>query len=122
MLDADRNNHGDRGTIPNEIVSLCETILANVIAFEEVGVPLRELEHHLARDGGMLLGRGMLFHTPVDPPLSKEHGRMFFETYRRLLEVYVSGRLDPARMNRLRELNIVPDKVSIMRETLRKQG
>ena len=35
---------------------VCETMLANVIAFEEAGVPLQELKQSIGPDGGIIIG------------------------------------------------------------------
>jgi len=41
-----------------------ESMLANVIAFEEAGVSLKELKQAVGRDGGTIIGRGVVFQTP----------------------------------------------------------
>lgn len=97
---------------------LCESILANVIAFDEAGVPRRELKQIVGPDGGTIIGRDMVFQAPVQQRLSDEDGRLLFETYRELVGDYDAGRLDLDRVDRIKERNDVPRKANVIRETL----
>lgn len=97
---------------------LCESILANVIAFDEAGVPRRELKQIVGPDGGTIIGRGMIFQTPVEERLSDEDGRLLFETYRELVSNYDAGRLGSDRVDGIKERNNVPRKANVIRGTL----
>ncbi len=97
---------------------LCESILANVIAFDEAGVPRGELRQIVGPDGGTIIGRGMIFQTPVQERLSDEDGRLLFETYREVVGDYDAGRLDSDRVDRIKERNDVPQKANVIRKTL----
>jgi hypothetical protein len=101
---------------------LCESILANVIAFDEAGVPRRVLKQIVGPDGGTIIGREMIFQTPVERRLSDEDGRLLFEAYRELVENYDAGRLDSNRVNHLKDQNNVPVKVAAIRVTLSEGG
>ncbi len=52
------------------LTMVSESMLANVIAFEKAGVPLRELKQAVERDGGTIIGRGVMFQTPIEQHLS----------------------------------------------------
>ncbi len=103
-------------------VLFSEGILANVIAFEEAGVPRGELEHSVDHEGGTIIGREMQIRTLSKRRLSEEDGRLFVRTYLKLIEDYLAGRLDPDRLDRLRNRDDVPKKASIIRARLRKSG
>ena len=96
---------------------LSESILANVIAFDEAGVPRRELKQMVGPDGGTIIGRGMIFQTPVEERLSDKDGRLLFETYRELVGVYDAGRLDSDHVDRIKKRNDVPRKANVIRGT-----
>jgi hypothetical protein len=60
---------------------ISESMLANVIAFEEAGVPLHELKQALGRDGGIIIGQGVVFQTPIErASLRRTVGRSFRHT------------------------------------------
>lgn len=40
---------------------VCESLLTNVIAFEDATVPREELKQAVERDGGTVIGRGVVF-------------------------------------------------------------
>jgi hypothetical protein len=100
---------------------VCESMLANVLAFEEVGVPLQELQQSVGRDGGMIIGRGMVFQTPIEERLSEDDARQLIERYSSLLGEYNKGRLDQNRINNIELRNNVFSKVGMIRSNLRKQ-
>ena len=96
-----------------------ESILANVIAFEEAGVPRCDLKHYVSPEGGAVLARGMLFQTPTRKRLSEEEWHVLLDTYAELVGNYFVGSLDPDRVNRIRERNHVPKKAWLIRARLR---
>ncbi len=100
---------------------ICESMLANVIAFEEAGVPLQELKQAVGRDGGMIIGRGVVFQTPMERHLSEEDARLLIERYSKLLGDYNAGRLDRDRISNIKLRNNVSTKISMIHSNLRKQ-
>jgi hypothetical protein len=100
---------------------VCESMLANVIAFEEAGVPLQELKQSVGRDGGMIIGRGVVLQTPIERHLSDEDAKSLIERYSELLGDYNAGRLDRHLINNLKLRNNVSAKVGIIRSSLREQ-
>jgi hypothetical protein len=68
--------------------SLSEAILANVIACESSGIPREHIKMIVGRDGGTIIGDGMVFQTPVTQPLTEEQGRRLFEAFARLYAEY----------------------------------
>ncbi|HKH37827.1 MAG TPA: hypothetical protein VKA82_11750 [Rubrobacter sp.] len=62
-----------------------ESVLANVIAFEEAGVPLQELKQSVGRDGGMIIGRGVVLQTSIEQYLSDEDAKSLIDSYSDLL-------------------------------------
>ena len=101
---------------------ISESMLANVIAFEEAGVPLKELKQSVGRDGGMIIGRGLVLHTPIEQLLSAEDAKSLIESYSEQLGNYNAGRLDRDRINNLKLRNNVPTKVGMICRTLRERG
>jgi len=64
---------------------VAESMLANVIAFEEAGVPLKELKQAVGRDGGAIIGRGVVFQTPIQERLSEADAKQLLERYSKLV-------------------------------------
>ena len=92
---------------------VCESMLANVIAFEATGVPLQELKQ--------AVGRGVVFRTLMERHLSDEDATLLIERYSKLLGDYNAGRLDRDNINnKLR--NNVSTKISMIRSNVRKQS
>jgi hypothetical protein len=92
---------------------VCESMLANVIAFEAAGVPLQELKQ--------AVGRGVVFRPPMERHLSDEDATLLIERYSKLLGDYNAGRLDRDNINnKLR--NNVSTKISMIRSNVRKQS
>ncbi len=75
----------------------CESMLANVIAFEGAGVPLKELKQAVGRDGGTIVGRGVVFRTPIQERLSDVDVRRLIERYSALVGDYSKGQLNASR-------------------------
>ncbi len=99
-----------------------ESMLANVIAFEEAGVPLKELKQAVGRDGGTIVGRGVVFRTPIQQRLSEDDARQLIERYSKLVGEYSKGQLDRDLINNAKLRNNVPSKVGMIRSNLRKQN
>jgi len=99
-----------------------ESMLANVIAFEEAGVPLKELKQAVGRDGGTIIGRGVVFQTPIANHLSEEDVRQLIERYSKLVGEYSKGQLDNDLINNVKLRNGVSSKVALLRRTLREAG
>ncbi len=99
-----------------------ESMLANVIAFEEAGVPLKELKQAVGRDGGTIVGRGVVFRTPIQEHLSEDDARQLIERYSKLVGEYSKGQLDRDLINNAKLRNNVPSKVGMIRSNLRKQN
>lgn len=78
-----------------------------------------EPEHYVGPEGGAILTKGMEFQTPTRKRLPEEDWRALLETYAKLIGDYFVGSLDPDRVNRIRERNDVPKKVSLIRARLR---
>jgi hypothetical protein len=97
-------------------------MLANAIAFEEAGVSREDLKQAVGRDGGTIIGRGIVFQAPIERRLSEEDGELFFKSYGRLIGDYNAGRLDPERVNHLKQQNDVSSKVDLIRRSLRERG
>jgi hypothetical protein len=101
---------------------VCESILANVIAFEEAGVPQQELTQAVGRDGGIVIGRGVVLQTPIERHLPEEGSKLLFRTYAKLISDYNAGRLDAERIDRIQHQNNVRAKTGMIRSNLRKRG
>jgi hypothetical protein len=99
---------------------VCESILANVIAFEEAGVPQQELTQAVGRDGGTVIGRGVVLQTPIERYLTEQDGKLLFRTYSKLIGDYNVGRLGSERVNHIKERNNVSTKVDVIRKKRRK--
>jgi hypothetical protein len=99
-----------------------ESILANMIAFEEAGVPLKELKQAEGRDGGAILGRGVVFQTPTQEHLSHDGARQLIERYSELVGDYSKGQLDRDLIKNIKLRNDVSSRIGIIRSNLRKLG
>jgi hypothetical protein len=99
-----------------------ESMLANVIAFEEAGVPLKELKQAVGRGGGTVIGRGVVFQTPIANRLTEDDTRELIERYSKLVGDYSKGQLDRDLIHDIRFRNNVSTKVGIIRNSLRKQS
>jgi hypothetical protein len=97
-----------------------ESMLANVIAFEEAGVPLTELKQAVGRDGGTIIGRGVVFQTPIEERLSEDDARQLIERYSKLVGDYSKGQLDRDLINNIKLRNDVSSKVALISRTVRK--
>ena len=100
----------------------CESMLANVVAFEEAGVPLKELKQAVGRDGGTIFGRGVVFRTPVQERLSEDDAGQLIERYSKLVDEYSKSQLDRDFINNIKLRNDVSSKIGVIRSNLRKQG
>ena len=94
-------------------------MLANVIAFEEAGVPWQDLKQIVGRDGGTIIGRGVVFQRPIAQRLSEEDGELLFRVYSELAADYNAGRLDAERIDRVKQQNNVRAKAGMIRSNLR---
>ena len=99
-----------------------ESLLANVIAFEGAGVPLKELKQAVGRDGGTIIGRGVVFRTPIEDRLSEDDAKQLVERYSNLVGDYSKGQLDRDLINNVKLRNNVSSKISMICSNLRKQG
>jgi hypothetical protein len=100
---------------------ISESMLANVIAFEEAGVPLKELKQAVGRDGGTIIGRGVVFRTPIAERLSEDDARQLIERYSELVGAYSNGLLERNRINDIKLKNNVSAKSRIIRGNLRQR-
>lgn len=82
-------------------------MLANVIAFEGAGVPLKDLKQAVGRDGGTIIGRGVVFRMPIEERLSEEDTRQLIERYSKLVGDYSKGQLDRHFINNVKLRNNV---------------
>lgn len=98
-----------------------ESMLANVIAFEEAGVPLKELKQAVGRDGGAIMGRGLVFQTPIQEHLSENDARQLIERYSKLVGDYNADRLSSEHIDHIKEQNNVGTKVGMIRRQSAKQ-
>jgi hypothetical protein len=98
---------------------ISESMLANVIAFEEAGVPRQELNQVVGRDGGTITGRGVMFQTPIAQRLSEEDGELLFGAYSKLAADYNAGHLHAERIDRIKGQNNVHTKTGVIRMNLR---
>lgn len=71
-----------------------KSTLANVIAFKEAGVPPKDLKQVVGREGGTIVGRGVVFQTPIEERLSEYDTRELILRYSNLVSEYSKGRLD----------------------------
>ena len=101
---------------------ILESMLANVIAFEEAGVPLRELKQAVGRDGGTIIGRGVVFQTPIEERLSEADATTLIERYSELVGDYSKGQLDRDLINNVKLRNNVSSKIRMIHSNLRKQS
>jgi hypothetical protein len=99
-----------------------EGMLANVIAFVEAGVPLDELKQAVGRDGGTIIGRGVVLQTPIANHLSEDDARQLIERYSKLVGEYSKGQLDHDLINNIKLHNGVSSKVAFLRRTFREAG
>ena len=95
-------------------------MLANVIAFEEAGVPLKELKQAVGRDGGIIIGRGVVFQTPIEERLSEDEVDQLIELYSKLVNDYNSGQLDRGLVNNIKYRNDVSSKIGLIHGSLKK--
>ena len=98
-----------------------ESMLANVIAFEEAGIPLKELNQAVGRDGGTIMGRGVVFQTPIQERPSEADARQLIERYSKLVGAYSKGQLDRDLINNVKLRNDVSFKIGMIRSNLREQ-
>lgn len=101
---------------------ISENMFANAIAFQEAGVPLKELKQAVGRDGGTIVGRGMVFQTPIHEHLSEDDARQLIERYSRLVGDYSKGQLDRDLINNIKFRNDVSSKIGLIHVNLRKWG
>ncbi len=99
-----------------------ESMLANVIAFEEAGVPLKELKQAVGSDGGTIVGRGVVFRTPIQERLTEDDAKRLIERYSTLVGEYSKGQLNRDLINNLKLRNNVSSKIVMIRGSLRKQN
>jgi hypothetical protein len=97
---------------------LSESILANLMAFDEAGISRKEVKMIVGPDGGTIIGGGAMFQTPVTKKLSDEDGRQLFDKYAGLLKQYDAGLLSAERISNIRSRNNVDKKVSVIRQSL----
>jgi hypothetical protein len=74
---------------------------AFVIACEVAGIPRQELTQMVGRDGGPVIGKGLVFQTPIEQCLSEEDDELFSMSFSKLIGDYNAGRSDPERIKRL---------------------
>lgn len=113
---------GSRVTKEHMLRLISESMLANVMAFEEAGVPLKDLKQALGRDGGIIVGRGVVFRTPIEERLSDRDAREFVKRYSGLVSEYSKNRLDHGFLDNVKLRNGVSSKVSMIRASLRKRN
>ncbi len=99
-----------------------ESMLANVIAFEEAGVPLKELKQAVGRGGGTIVGRGVVFQTPIQGRLSEDDARQLIERYSKLVGDYSKGQLDRDLINNAKLRNNVSSKIGMIRSNLQRRS
>jgi len=98
-----------------------ESMLANVIAFEEAGIPLKELQQAVGRDGGTIIGRGVIFQTPIADRLTEDDARELIERYSKLVGDYSKGQLDRDLIHDVRLQNDVSSKIGVIRDNLQQR-
>src|SRR5882724_6236804 len=98
---------------------MSESILANLIAFDEAGIPRKEVQMIVGPDGGTLIGGGAMFQTPVTKRLSDEEGRQLFDKYAEILKQYDAGLLSAERIRNIRNRNNVSKKIDAIRQSNR---
>jgi hypothetical protein len=94
-----------------------ESMLANVLPFEAAGVPLRELKQAVGRDGGTIIGRGVVFQTPIQNRLSEDDAKQLIERYSTLVADYSKGQLDRQLINNVKLRNNVSTKINMIRSS-----
>lgn len=97
-----------------------ESMLAIVIAFEKASVPREELQYSVGRDGGMVVGRGIVYQTPVAEYLSEEDGEFLFNSNSELIGEYDKGRLKREQIDIIKMRNRSSKKAYEIRRTLRR--
>ena len=98
----------------------CESMLANVIAFEGAGVPLGELTQAVGHDGGTIIGRGVVFQTPIQEQLSDADAALLAERYSKLVGDYSKGQLGRDLIDNVKLRNDVSSKIALISKTLRR--
>ena len=98
-----------------------ENMLANVIAFEAAGVPLKELKQAVGRDGETVIGRGAVLQTPIAQRFSERDTTLLLETYSKFVGHYNAGWLDQQRIDNIKARNNFSAKVRTIRESLHKR-
>ena len=120
-MTSNRDDFGDQSGRPlsqEELFeSMSEAILANVIACEISGIPRDQIKMVVGRDGGTVIGDGMMFQTPVTSRLTEEHGRLLFEVFGRLYAEYEAARLPASRLAEIRAHHNVDHKLQVIRDT-----
>lgn len=91
-----------------------ESMLANVIAFEEAGVPLKELKQAVGRDGNAVVGRDVVFQSPIQVRLSEDDARQLIKRYGKLVGDYNASWLNAKRLDRIKEQNNVRTKADMI--------
>lgn len=115
---AAKKGEGGQGNRGELMRLISEAILANVLAFDEAGVLREDMKIIVGVDGGTVMGKGLLFQTPVTHTLSEVEGRLLFETFGALLENYDEGRLGQDRIVALRGANRTTAKIESIRNSL----
>jgi hypothetical protein len=82
-----------------------ESTLAKVLAFEDAGVSLKELKQAVGRDGGIIIGRDVVFQTPIQERLSEDDASQLVERYSKLVGDYSKDQLDRDLINNIKFRN-----------------
>ena len=76
----------------------------------------------MGRDGGAIIGRGVVFQTPIQERLSEDDTGQLIERYSTLVGEYSKGQLDRNLMDDIKLRNNVSSKIGLIRSNLRERG
>jgi len=109
---------GNPVTFEQMLDQIAETILANLLAFDLAKIPRGSIQQVIGREGGLLVGGGAMFQTPVSQPLTQEQGKELFDVYGRLLSAYDRGEIAESVVADIMARNNTLKKVELIRSQL----
>ncbi len=100
------------------ICQISESILANLIACHRAGLKPDDIRIVVGKDGGTIIGGGVVFQTPVAHPLTEDEGKDLFAYFKALLRQYEKNELPESLVSSLCEKNRVEHKIESIRKSI----
>lgn len=109
------DQQGNRITAEQFYEGLSKSILANAIALEMAGVERSLIKCYVGPEGGMIFVEDeMLFKTPVTQRLSDEQSTRLNQTFKRIGDDYLDGRISEEELKEIRDGNRVTEKIEMI--------